>query len=364
MANKGLLFIPDISGFTQFVHSTEIEHSRLIIQELLETLINTNQIGLEISEIEGDAILFYKFGEAPEMGVLYEQVKRMFCEFHKQLMAYDQTRFCQCKACLSAIHLSLKVITHYGEFTGYNVKNFSKLIGKDIIVAHQLLKNDIGQHEYWLVTNNVAQKPPVGLAQWMQWGSSAKPTENGDIPFYYTQLSQLRKEIKPDPSPQLTVEDKVKMLSFSREYATDIITMFHAAGDFNYRARWQKGVRKVEEINHFLPRVGMRSRFLLEGGQVLIYTSSYAYQKDRIEFSETDEQKTGTTYFLIEKVSGNRTRLTISYHLKKSPMSNFLFNLTKKKKMEADYQQSLLNLDKVVAEIPSFAYNLDDLHRN
>jgi Protein of unknown function (DUF2652) len=55
--NKGLLFIPDISGFSRFVSQTEIEHSRLIIQELLEILINANQMGLEISEVEGDAIL-------------------------------------------------------------------------------------------------------------------------------------------------------------------------------------------------------------------------------------------------------------------------------------------------------------------
>jgi hypothetical protein len=359
MANKGLLFIPDISGFTRFVHTTEIEHSRLIIQELLETLINTNQIGLEISEIEGDAILFYKFGDAPDLEALYRQVESMFCEFHRQLMAYDQTRFCQCKACLSAADLTLKVITHYGEFTGYNVKNFNKLIGKDIIVAHQLLKNDIGQHEYWLITSNVAPQPPAGLKQWMQWDSSIKQTENGEIPFHYTQLSQLKNEIHPVPSPQLTIEDKVKMFALSREYPTDIITMFHAAGDFNYRARWQEGVKKVEEIGHFLPRVGMRSRFLLDNGQQLIYTSSYSYQNDRIEFSETDEKKTSTTCFLMEKVDDSRTRLTLSYYLRKDPVSNFLFMLTKKKKMEAACGQSLMNLDKVVAEIPSFAYEVD-----
>jgi hypothetical protein len=52
LENKGLLFIPDISGFTQFVNQTDIEHSRLIIQELLEILINANQIGLEVSEVE------------------------------------------------------------------------------------------------------------------------------------------------------------------------------------------------------------------------------------------------------------------------------------------------------------------------
>jgi len=76
MENKGLLFIPDISGFTRFVNETDIEHSRLIIQELLELLINSNQLGLTVSEVEGDAILFYKFGEAPAAEELYKQVEK------------------------------------------------------------------------------------------------------------------------------------------------------------------------------------------------------------------------------------------------------------------------------------------------
>ena len=63
MENKALLFIPDISSFTMFVNETEIEHSLLILQELLETLINANEIGWQVCEIEGDAILFYKYSE-------------------------------------------------------------------------------------------------------------------------------------------------------------------------------------------------------------------------------------------------------------------------------------------------------------
>nr|AUN35658.1 hypothetical protein [uncultured bacterium] len=124
----------------------------MIIQELLEILVSSNDIGLEISEIEGDAILFYKFGDPPSLEDIYRQVEKMFCEFHKSLLSYEQHRYCQCKACADTIDLTLKVITHYGEFTGYNVRQFNKLIGKDIIVAHQLLKNDIELHEYWLVT--------------------------------------------------------------------------------------------------------------------------------------------------------------------------------------------------------------------
>src|SRR6185369_3557411 len=106
MPNRGLLFIPDISGFTRFVNETEIDHSRLIIEELLEVLINANQIGLEVSEIEGDAILFFKFGDSPDIKELYKQVEKMFREFHSHLVAYDYRRFCRCKACSSAINLT------------------------------------------------------------------------------------------------------------------------------------------------------------------------------------------------------------------------------------------------------------------
>src|SRR6187551_3772983 len=209
MTNRGLIFIPDISGFTRFVNEVEIDHSRHIIQELLEVIINSNKIGLEVSEIEGDAILFYKYGDSPDLKEVYEQVEKMFCEFHKQLHTYDHRRFCQCKACTGAVDLTLKVITHYGEFTGYNVKTFNKLIGKDVIVAHQLLKNEINQHEYWLVTNNLLQdRSPESIKNWMIWDHSAKKTETGEIPFQYTPLTPLKGEIPPEPPSDLGIKEK------------------------------------------------------------------------------------------------------------------------------------------------------------
>jgi hypothetical protein len=208
MDNKGLLFIPDISGFTKFIHETEITHSRLIIQELLEILINANHIGLEISEIEGDAILFYKFGAPPDLKELYRQVQDMFIDFHRHLMAYDRSKYCQCVACKRAVGLTLKVVTHYGEFAGYNVKNFNKLIGKDVIVAHQLLKNDIGQHEYWLVTKDLTRdEPPGDLAEWIEWMEQTKQTETGEIPFHYALLSPLKNDIPTEHSHQLQLSD-------------------------------------------------------------------------------------------------------------------------------------------------------------
>lgn len=353
MTNKGLLFIPDISGFTRFVNETEIEHSRQIIQELLETVINANDIGMEISEIEGDAILFYKFGEIPALEELYGQVERMFCAFHRNVLAYDMRKYCQCRACVSVTELTLKVITHYGEFTGYNVKTFNKLIGKDIIVAHELLKNDIEPHEYWLVTQSVLQEgQPLGLAAWMQWNAGAKETRSGPVSFQYTHLSQLRNALSAEPAPQAALTDRERVISASRDYDTDIITLFHVAGDFNYRSRWQEGVKRVEVVDHLLPRVGMRCRCILDSGDTVTYSSSYNYHPDLIEFSETDEVRKSVTYFTLQKLDQKRTRLTLDYYLPRSRVVATSFRWTRKRSMERTFEKSLRNLVDLVTEAP------------
>lgn len=353
MDNKGLLFIPDISGFTRFVNETEIEHSRVIIQELLELLINANQIGLEISEIEGDAILFYKFGESPDVASLFQQVSAMFREFHRHINAYEDRRYCKCQACNSAINLTLKVITHYGEFTGYNVKNFNKLIGKDIIVAHQFLKNDIKQHEYWLVTDKLigGNKGPSELPSWINWSSSVRETESGKIPFQYTPLSELKKEIAAEPPPAFDLSLKSKMFSVTEEYDGSILQTFHAVGDFNFRTRWLEGLKAVEEVDNFLPRLGMRCRYVTESGKAVIYSSSYSYTPDHIEFSETEVDKNATMYYTIDSLGPKRTRLKIDYYIPKNPIAEIFFKWAKKEKMESALRRSLRKLDAVVKEI-------------
>jgi hypothetical protein len=246
MDNRGLLFIPDISGFSRFVNEVEIEHSRFIIQQLLEVLLKANDSGLKISEIEGDAILFYKFGEKGDLDSVYSQVEKMFRAFHQYLIAYDNRKICQCKACISAAGLTLKVITHYGEFTPLSVQQFHKLIGKDVIVAHQLLKNDIPQHEYWLVTKDLNGQP-AEFAPWMQWNTSSKATESGEIGFYYTQLAPLKDNI-PRQSVENGLSEKMKMLSVSRDYEVDIKTLCYTVVHFEFRHLWQEGTKLIDEV--------------------------------------------------------------------------------------------------------------------
>jgi hypothetical protein len=351
MEKRGLLFIPDITGFSQFVTETEIEHSRLIIQELLEVLINSNELNLQISEIEGDAILFYKFGDPPQIEQLYQQVEKMFCAFHRSIIAYDMAKFCQCPACVTAINLSLKIITHFGEFASYNIKQYEKLIGKDVIVVHRLLKNEIEQHEYWMVTNSLMNDRPPGLKDWMVWNDGAKKIETGDVRFHYTQLSQLKDTISPGQPEHLELSKNVKVFSLSEEYDTDMITLFHATGDFSYWNKWKEGVKEVEKSTHFLPRVGMKCRSILEGGEVNTYASSYYYSPDRIEFSETEESEKFSIYYTLEKVSEDKTKLTMDYYIKRDFLGELKFRLTNRKKTERDLRLSMQNLHGLVKSI-------------
>ena len=353
MQNRGLLFIPDISGFTQFVNEVEIEHSRFIIQQLLEVLIQANELELEISEIEGDAILFYKFGEPQKLEALYRQVEKMFVAFHRHLASYDHRKICQCRACVSAIDLSLKIITHYGEFTPLNVQRFNKLIGKDVIVAHQLLKNDIPQHEYWLVTKNMlASQQMPQIEPWMRWNSSAKSTGSGEVNFVYTQLGPLKDKISL-PATDGETGKKTKMLSVSRDYQINIKTLCYTVVHFEFRHMWYGRIKAIDEVEHFLPGVGSSHRRVLENGKIeIMYISSFLYDPEgKTIFSETNQKDKSSIYYIAEKTGGHSSRLTLELYLEPNIMKQVLFNVFEKKKKEQELRLSLQRLDKVVQEM-------------
>jgi hypothetical protein len=144
---KGLIFIPDISGFTNFVNSIDIDLGVSIIRDLLNVIIDNNFLDLEISEIEGDAVLFYKIGEPIPLQKVFSGFRRMYEAFDKKYQSWKLLY--NLKA-----NLSLKLILHYGDITVYDVKGFKKLYGEAIVEAHQLLKNGNGISEYILVTKH------------------------------------------------------------------------------------------------------------------------------------------------------------------------------------------------------------------
>lgn len=153
-SSKSVIFIPDISGFSKFVNDIEILHGREITAELLEEIISSDELDLEISEVEGDAVLFYKMGEPIPIYEIYNQAVKTLHKFHQKKDEVQQKKICKCNACKSVKNLSLKFIVHFDNVELINIKQFKKLYGKGVILAHRLLKNNLEEKEYILFTDN------------------------------------------------------------------------------------------------------------------------------------------------------------------------------------------------------------------
>ncbi|QOG00798.1 DUF2652 domain-containing protein [Flavobacterium sp. MDT1-60] len=148
--NKGIIFMPDISGFTRFVKETDMLAGQKVVSKLLSSIIEHNEMQFKIAEIEGDAILFYHFGKP-------FAVNKILNQFDKMLRAFEQAVEDVSKDFPQAKMLSLKLVVHYGELTGYDLMGFHKLYGSTVIEAHRLLKNDIAQPCYVLLTDAYTQ---------------------------------------------------------------------------------------------------------------------------------------------------------------------------------------------------------------
>lgn len=147
---KGLIFIPDISGFTNFVMSINMDVGIEITKDLLNVIIDKNSLKLQISEIEGDAVLFYKIGEPISLNKVFNTFWRMNNAFDIKYQGWKQLYKLE-------VDLSLKLILHYGDIKAYYVKGYKKLYGEAIIEAHQLLKNGNDISEYILITNDYVE---------------------------------------------------------------------------------------------------------------------------------------------------------------------------------------------------------------
>jgi hypothetical protein len=201
MTEQATILIPDISGFTEFVTKTELDHSSHIINELLNLIINQNYSGFSLSEIEGDAILFYKKGDTLSRQVLVKQCMDMFSKFHEQLKLMERDVICRCGACQSASQLSLKFIIHYGAIKEFKIANIIKASGVDMIIAHRLLKNSINSQEYILLSSSCIDcLPDRGESSGLKWITHTETYPAiGEIKLEYADLSDLKNKIPSIP---------------------------------------------------------------------------------------------------------------------------------------------------------------------
>ncbi len=248
--DKATILIPDISGFTEFLSQTEIEHSTHIINELLEIIIAENKLDFFLSEIEGDAVLFYRKGEAPTRESLIEQCLLMFRAFHHQLKIIARDTVCQCGACQMTHNLNLKFIVHAGELFEYKINRFVKASGIDMIIAHRLLKNQVPGDEYILISDKLGGPAghEVGDTS-LSWHKAEDRYDSiGAVPYHYTTLQAIREAIPPPPHrdnpalEQISPDDR----TLSIKVMAPMKHVYQTLVNVEKRVLWVNGMKKVD----------------------------------------------------------------------------------------------------------------------
>jgi uncharacterized membrane protein len=344
-----LLFMPDISGFTEFVNNTEITHAQSIIQEVLEIIIESNEINLEIGEIEGDAIFFYRMGTPPTMKQLLKQVQNMFTKFHQHLQMYDKQRICPCAACASATQLKLKIVAHFGEVAGYSVKSHRKLFGRDVIVLHRLLKNNLNKKEYALLTDPLIEgaKSADPLPEWFLPEAAKEQYDVGEVSFKVSDLSRLKENLPGVLPPHLHSAAKAKIV-FTEEaiIKAPAERVFGAIFDLTQRPKWMEGIQRIEMVTKdLINRVGTRHRCIVSRRNNPVIVTEYAsISEGSAELIEMNQNGIGGCRFKVQAISRDETKLKVDMLVKKNFWELAVFNLFIKRKREKQISSSIENL--------------------
>lgn len=308
MIPRALLFIPDISGFTQFIARTEIEHSRHIIAELLEIILASNRLDLRVSEIEGDAILFYRSGAPPTRAEVLQQSRDMFVAFHTHLKVIDRNRVCQCGACATAANLTLKCIVHYGEVHETPVGQFTKLMGTDVILAHRLLKNSLTNHEYVLLSPGYRATQKESGSGKETWAESIIQTEEvqdfGPLEVEVVSLSPLHVQVAEPPvkksAGEFNAPDRTLLINAPVQLVHELLT------DNFRKPEYVDGVKEIRQ-DEPMNRIGGSHTCVFDDLEVHFVTKTNTAFDGGVRFVEEGHMSFGVDFvsdYLLSERNG------------------------------------------------------------
>lgn len=154
---QGYLVLADITGYTAFLAGTELDHANGVIEDLTNTIVEHLPPPLRLVKIEGDAVFVYAPRDVVSNGErILELVEHCYVAFGDRIADVVRQTTCTCTACANVETLDLKFVVHFGEFVVQRRSGGEDLAGKDVIVAHRLLKNEItdrlGVRAYALLT--------------------------------------------------------------------------------------------------------------------------------------------------------------------------------------------------------------------
>lgn len=239
---KGYLVLADITGFTRFIADSELDHSRVILGDILKLIMARFTPHLRIAEVEGDAVFAWVGDEdLPRGETLLEIIEATYVDFRDKQRSGLRTATCKCNACQAVGDLDLKFITHYGDFVLQDIGDKRKPLGTSVNLLHRLTKNSVGENTGWrgyaLFTEaslaRMEVRPPqvyTEIERYEHLGEIA--TSSLNLHDRYKELVAERREILP-------TEDAHFVLS--RELSAEPAEVWEWLNDPKRRIHWMIG---------------------------------------------------------------------------------------------------------------------------
>ncbi|MDP8959761.1 MAG: DUF2652 domain-containing protein [Actinomycetota bacterium] len=142
---RACLLIADISGYSGYLAGVELDHAQDVLADLLGTVVKALRPNFRLAKLEGDAAFVYAMAEEIDGSLLLDTVERCYFAFRRRLLSIRQSSTCECNACILIPSLDLKLVAHHGVVGRLRVSGRAELVGADIVLAHRLLKNKVGE---------------------------------------------------------------------------------------------------------------------------------------------------------------------------------------------------------------------------
>ncbi|MFP6707267.1 MAG: DUF2652 domain-containing protein [Alphaproteobacteria bacterium] len=144
--HTGYLLIADISGYTQFLTSSEQAHANPILQSLLTSLLEQVGEPLHFWKMEGDAVLAYSTQQEFPSGETFLTIcENLYNAFTNRRQYIIANTTCPCQACANVGSLDLKIMAHHGAFDEMQVGPVKDISGADVILVYRMAKTDVGE---------------------------------------------------------------------------------------------------------------------------------------------------------------------------------------------------------------------------
>ncbi|MEL6916219.1 MAG: DUF2652 domain-containing protein [Bacteroidota bacterium] len=349
---QSLLFIPDISGYTKFIQTTEAEHSQHVISELLEVLLAANTQDLKLVEIEGDALFFYKEGEVPSQENLLAQIELMFTAFYSHLEMLKKNRICPCNACATAPNLQLKIVAHCGDLQHIEVQNTRKPFGEQVIKAHRLLKNSVESENYVLISQDLANI--IGLSKYyfsklFRFEQGADTYDDKEVPYMYSVIDQKKLNLKAFDQPTKINFDYPSPLIVEKEYPVSADILMEYITNYSYRHFWVKGVERFEYNENEVTRLGSEHICVVNGKHLNFVTVTKDVKSNQLVYGELTNSPPPVDklyqFYIFTPLTENSCKMDVEFFWEaKSPLKKLIIALFAKRAFKKTTIRNLENL--------------------